>query len=327
VTHAGGRPSTVLADGVRLRPVTAAEVPECGTIWRDSINDYMGRLNLPSIPSELGPIGRLHAHLHATDPERFWVAVRERPDGTSSRPLAFGAATRRDDVWFLSMLFVRPGEQGHGIGRALLRCLMPRDGAALGTGTDSAQPISNALYATLGMIPRMPLLGLVGRPRDLTPLGMLPSGVTGVPFEQLADGPPGSPGHRALVDAVDALDREVAGFAHPQDHRFLRGEGRRGFLYRGPDGADLGYGYASEVGRVGPVAVRDETLLTPVLGHLLTAVAPRDASIAWVPGHAGPAVAGLLRAGLRLDGFPVLLCWDRPFADFSRYLPISPGLL
>jgi hypothetical protein len=35
----------------------------------------------------------------------------------------------------------------------------------------------------------------------------------------------------------------------------------------------------------------------------------------------------LLRAGLRLEGFPVLLCWTRPFADFSRYLPISPGLL
>ena len=35
----------------------------------------------------------------------------------------------------------------------------------------------------------------------------------------------------------------------------------------------------------------------------------------------------LLRAGFRIDGFPVLLCWDRPFADFARYLPISPGLL
>jgi hypothetical protein len=36
---------------------------------------------------------------------------------------------------------------------------------------------------------------------------------------------------------------------------------------------------------------------------------------------------GLLRAGFRIDGFPVLLCWDRPFAQFDRYVPISPGLL
>jgi hypothetical protein len=38
-------------------------------------------------------------------------------------------------------------------------------------------------------------------------------------------------------------------------------------------------------------------------------------------------VSALLRAGLWIDGFPVLLCWSRPFADFSRYVPISPGLL
>jgi hypothetical protein len=47
----------------------------------------------------------------------------------------------------------------------------------------------------------------------------------------------------------------------------------------------------------------------------------------WVPGSAGDAVVPLLRAGFRIDGFPVLLCWDRPFADFTRYVPMSPGLL
>ena len=53
------------------------------------------------------------------------------------------------------------------------------------------------------------------------------------------------------------LDRELLGVAHPVDHRFLRSESRRGWLYRGPDGAPVGYGYAGEAGRVGPVAVRD----------------------------------------------------------------------
>jgi hypothetical protein len=47
----------------------------------------------------------------------------------------------------------------------------------------------------------------------------------------------------------------------------------------------------------------------------------------WVPGTAGEAIVPLLRAGFRFDGFPVLLCWDRPFADFARYIPASPGLL
>ena len=52
-----------------------------------------------------------------------------------------------------------------------------------------------------------------------------------------------------LVDAVDALDRELLGVAHPVDHRFLRSESRQGWLYRGPDGAPVGYGYAGEAGR------------------------------------------------------------------------------
>lgn len=343
MTPAPDHPRTArLPAGVVLRPATEEDVPACAPIWRDALNDYMGRLSLPVIPDELAPIRRLHAHLQRTDPERFWVADlderdppdgreriadREGPDERAATPIAFGAATRRGAVWFLSMLFVRPEHQGAGVGRALLDRLLPADDAVLATGTDSAQPISNALYAGLGMVPRMPLLSVVGRVERPAALPDLPAGVRPVPFEEIAEGPPGGDGHRRLVAEVDTLDREIAGFAHPEDHRFLRVEGRQGFLYLGPDGTALGYGYASEVGRVGPVAVRDDALLAPVLGHLLRAVQPRGASALWVPGHAGPALVGLLRAGLRLEGFPVLLCWTRPFADFGRYLPISPGLL
>ena len=64
-----------------------------------------------------------------------------------------------------------------------------------------------------------------------------------------------------------------------------------------------------------------------VVGHLTAAVQPRGAFALWLPGSADRAVVPVLRSGLRLDQFPILLCWDRPFADFSRYLPISPGLL
>jgi hypothetical protein len=38
-------------------------------------------------------------------------------------------------------------------------------------------------------------------------------------------------------------------------------------------------------------------------------------------------VRTVLDAGLRLEGFPILLCWSAPFGDFARYIPISPGLL
>ena len=346
--------STALGE-ITLRPAEPDDVAACGVVWRDAINDYLRPLGQGDIPDELGPIGRLHAHTRATDAERFLVALRPasttngRPghiatnghrDGLGSEVVAFGSAIVRGGedrvsggqagaLWYLSMLFVQPDAQGVGLGRAILERLLPAPdfGGSLATAVDSLQPISTALYSRYGLGPRMPILHLVGTVRDEGTLAPLPSGVTATPFESIAVGPPGGAGHHELVEIVDGLDRETLGVAHPEDHRFLRMEGRLGFVYRGPDHQPLAYGYASPVGRIGPIAVRDSALLGPIVGHLLATVPARGATAIWIPGDAGPLLATLLRAGLRTEDFPLLLCWDRAFADFSRYVPISPGLL
>jgi GNAT superfamily N-acetyltransferase len=316
---------------ISYRPVRTDELEACAEVWRDGINDYTRRLNQPEVPPETASLLRLYAHLQSTDPERFVVATTPAAGvdgGDGERIVAFAAAVMRERLWFLSMLFVRPGLQGAGLGRALLARVAPADGEASfrATATDSAQPISNALYASAGIVPRIPLLNLIGLPHDAAAFGTLPSGVVPKAFTDVVD-EPGGEGHQRLATAVDALDREVLGVAHPADHRFLRQESRTGWLYRGPDGAAVGYGYATEAGRIGPVAVRDPALLAPVLGHLSSAVIPRGAFALWLPGTADRAVVPALQSGFRLDQFPVLLCWDRPFADLTRYLPISPGLL
>ena len=312
--------------GPAFRPVRATELADCAAIWRASINDYIVHLGQTEIPLEMAPIVRLYTHLQATDPDRFIVATL--PDGPGDRVIGFAAATVREHLWYLSMLFVLPEFQGSGLGRELLGRVAPTDGAMVrAVATDSAQPISNAMYAGEGMVPRMPLFSLTGLPRRPEAFGDLPSGVSPIAFDEIVAGPPGGQGHQMLVEAIDAIDRELLGVAHPADHRFLRTESRHGWLYRGPDGTPIGYGYAGEAGRVGPIAVRDEALLGPVLGHLTAVVVPRGAFALWVGGAADRAVVTALRAGFRMDQFPVLLCWDRPFATFSHYLPISPGLL
>jgi GNAT superfamily N-acetyltransferase len=327
-----GDPSQAALGSWTFRPATDQDLATCAAIWRISINDYTHRLNLPEIPDDLGAILRLYAHLRSTDPDGFVVA--ERVDGTGSpRIVGFVAALRRGPLWFLSMLFVLPEMQGAGLGRALLDTVMPAPGtgspgiASLATCTDSAQPISNALYASLGMAPRMPLLRLVGLPDRPAALAPLPGGIRAVRFDEVGDVAGDRLGGAALDSEIAGLDREVVGFDHPEDHGLVRREQRIGFLYLGPDGAPVGYGYASEAGRVGPVAVRDEELLGPVIGHLITTVRPRGAFGVWMPGAAGAATTSLLRAGFRIDGFPCLVCWDRPLTDFSRYIPMSPGLL
>jgi GNAT superfamily N-acetyltransferase len=312
---------------VTFRPASSTELGACADIWRVSIDDYTSRLGQPGIPPELASIIRLFTHLRATDPDRFVVATTPTPDHAAERVVGFASAIERETLWYLSMLFVLPEFQGAGLGRALLDQVLPNgDGSVRAVATDSAQPISNALYASYGVVPRMPLLNLNGLPSRPEAFGPLPSGITAVPFEEIAGGPPGGDGHRRVAHAVEALDRASLGVAHPFEHRFLRMEGRHGWLYHGPDGVPLGYGYAGESGRLGPVAALDAELVPPILGHLTAAVVPRGAFAMWVAGAADRAIVAGLAAGFRLDGFPVLLCWDRPFADFGRYLPISPGL-
>jgi hypothetical protein len=181
--------------------------------------------------------------------------------------------------------------------------------------TDSAQPVSNALYARHGIVPRQPVFNLVGTPKPST-LARLPADIEAVPFDKSDP-----------WAAVDSIDRAVLGYIHRVDHTHLLASGRIGYLFRTDGGEPVGYGYSSVAGRFGPVALLDETLTAPVLGHLMNVIRPRGATTVWVPGANDRAMVSLLRSGLRIEGFPALLCWTRPFAHFERYLPASLALL
>ena len=325
MTKVGGRPAL---PPIAFRTAREDDIPRCTQVWLAAINHYVTALNQPPVPDDLSIIAKLYAHLRTTDPERFVVAVTPDPDDVGAeRVIAFAVAIQRDHVWFLSMLFVLPDVQLRGLGRELLARVLPEDGTATvrATATDSAQPISNALYSTYGIVPRLPLLNLVGLPSRPEAFEPFPSGVTPVAFQTIVDR--GSDGHQMLAATVNALDRELLGFSRAVDHAFMRQQERRGWLFQGPDGAFLGYGYSAESGRLGPILVRDPALLAPAMGHLVAAVQPRGPFITWIPGAADRALVPALAAGMRLDPFPILLCWDRPPTDFERYLPISPGML
>jgi GNAT superfamily N-acetyltransferase len=332
---------------ITYRPPRPTELADCAIVWYSAVDDYMARLNKPLPSPYLDPLLVLLEHLRATDPERFLVAVRPAEPGSGrsrDRIVGFGIAAQREHVWFLSQLYVLPDEQRHGIGRAILTQILPtvsavtasdpigereqtprpatdspqaldRRRGVLAMCADSAQPASNGLYARFGIVPRLPVFNLVGAPNP-SALSRLPAGIHAEAFDGTFPSA-----------AIDSIDRAVLGYAHAADHAHLRATGRTGFVYRSDDGEPVGYGYSSEVGRFGPVALLDETLTAPVLGHLMAAIRPRGATSAWVPGANDRAMVALLRAGLRIEGFPALLCWTRPFAQFERYLPASPALL
>jgi GNAT superfamily N-acetyltransferase len=332
------RPS---AERPRVRRAEPGDIAACAELWRTSIADYLVRLNQPDLVTDLAPVRRLLAHFLETDPGSFLVATRQDgvgadgPQGArGERVVAFASANVRGHAWFLGMLFVLPAEQRHGLGSRLLEATLPNgvrptigtaaaapaDGSwTFGTATDSVQPISNALYARLGLVPRVPVLHLAGTVRRTSAFPALPGALEPHSFDDA--------GMEATERDVADLDRDVLGYERPQDHAYLRREGRAGWLYRTRGGDVLGYGYTSRAGRVGPIAVRRSELLPAVLGHLLAAIPPAGAHSVWVPGAAGAGVSALLEAGLWLEPFPALHCWDRPSVDDSRYVPISLALL
>ena len=329
-----------MTDGLTYRPPRPGELADCALVWHASVNDYMTRLGHPLPPPVLEPAMRLGEHLLTTDPDHFRVAVKSSPGGRRERIVGFGIGLQREHVWFLSQLYVLPEEQHRGIGRALLTQVLPSAPEAggqiegrpgvLATCTDTAQPISNGLYAKMGIVPRMPVFNLVGRPGSPPILSTLPAGIEAIalePPEMVSHRNPAGPGKAELRQAIDAIDRDVLGYAHQPDHLFLRVQGRTGFLYQTSGGQPLGYGYSSQVGRFGPVALLDETLTAPVIGHLMRTIEPRGATSVWVPGANDRAMVALLRAGLRIEGFPAMFCWTRPFAAFNRYLPAGLALL
>jgi len=329
---AAGQGPQPVSVAVTYRPPRPAELGDCAVVWYSAVDGYMARLNRPLPSPYLDPLVALLKHLLATDPERFLVAVRSPAErGGRDEIVGFGIAVQREHVWFLSQLYVLPHEQGKGIGRALLTQILPTvpagrvAGDEAGNGdhtpgilamcTDSAQPVSNGLYAKFGIVPRIPVFNLVGTPNP-SMLGRLPAGIEAVPF-----------GRHDPTATIGSIDRAVLGYAHEVDHAFLRASGRTGFIYTSDDGMPVGYGYSSEAGRFGPIALLDETLTAPVIGHLMNAIRPRGATTAWIPGSNDRAMVALLRAGLRIEGFPALLCWTRPFGHFESYLPASLALL
>ncbi len=81
----------------------------------------MARLNKPLPSPYLDPLLALLQHLLSTDPERFLVAIRSRPEEAGrarERIVGFGVAVQREHVWFLSQLYVLPEEQAGESGGA-----------------------------------------------------------------------------------------------------------------------------------------------------------------------------------------------------------------
>ena len=180
---------------VTLRPADRRDLAACAAIWRTAINDYIvpprpGRdpaRDAPGHPPVRPPPGDRPGAVRGRERAAGARRPATRPRGADRR-VRLGDRPRAAVVPVDAVRAARvPGRRARAR-RCSLACCPTTTAMARATATDSAQPISNALYATLGMVPRMPLLSLVGLPRRPEAFGELPSGVVPLPFDELAAG-------------------------------------------------------------------------------------------------------------------------------------------
>ncbi|HUR51095.1 MAG TPA: GNAT family N-acetyltransferase [Mycobacteriales bacterium] len=109
-----------------IRPMAPEDVPALVDVQYTTFDDLAARLGEPRIELTHEVVARGTArigHLQRTDPDSAWTA---EVDG---EPVGCALALVREGMWFLSLLVVKPGYQGKGIGRELLD-------ASLTTATD-----------------------------------------------------------------------------------------------------------------------------------------------------------------------------------------------
>jgi GNAT superfamily N-acetyltransferase len=286
---------------VDIRPISPSDIDACVEVFYASDEALTASYNLPLMPRNPRAIEGIFRHISEGSPHRAWLAEDH------GQVVGFGMALERDDLTFLAFLFVRPDAQAAGTGTALYERCMPRTGYRA-TCIWSVQPVSAALYARDGLVPRVPLYTLTGRPR--TPLPPLRSGLEMTPIDP---------------EELDELDREVVGFTRRVDHEAWQRWERRPFALR--EGSQLlGYGYAQPAGRLGPAVVRRSEDLLPLVGALMAEIEPPEDWMVHVPGLAAGTFTALLGAGLRFDGPPILYCATRDGIDHTRYLPASFAL-
>ncbi|WP_370287598.1 GNAT family N-acetyltransferase [Nocardioides sp.] len=236
---------------VTLRPLTSGDAPVAERLSDDAFLAVAEAARQADDPpaARRGDDGSARwtartRHLVDTDPDGCWAAEMD------GELVGFATSLRRESLWCLGSFAVRPGLQGHGIGRRLLAAVEEHGrGCTHAMLCASPDPAAVRSYHRAGfhLHPRMQLTGRVEASR----LPAVGAGVVHV----------GDHGDR---DWMDDLDRELRGGAHGTDHAVLSAEA---VLLVHRDRA--GYVYASGR-RVDLLAARDETsarsLLVEVLG-------------------------------------------------------------
>ncbi len=227
-----------------IRKVRPGELEEVWRVHVASSNDLLVRRGRPATRPADAPVASDARAGLASDPDGYFCAVDE------GQIRGMVSALVRGRVWYLSMFFVLPGDQGRGLGRALLeRALAYGEarGAEIRCTWATLDPRAQARYVMAGMPPRWPIYRLDG---DAAAVTRLKARAGLDPRERELPCDPG---------AAEKLTAEVFGHGRADDLAHFRGDGGAAVaIERGGELAAFAYRRGQ---RIGPAAGRDETAL------------------------------------------------------------------
>jgi ribosomal protein S18 acetylase RimI-like enzyme len=245
----------------------------------------------------------------ASDPDGYFCAVEE------GQIRGMVSALVRGRVWYLSMLFVLPGDQGRGLGRALLeRALAYGEARAVEVRCvwASLDPRAQARYVMAGMAPRWPIYRLEG---DAAAVARLTARVGPDPRARELPCDPG---------VAEKLTAEVFGDGRADDlAHWRRDSGAAVAIERGGEVAAFAYRRGD---RIGPAAGRDEAAFLRAVAAAAAAAGGGGGSVTIrVPGACASLLEALVACGFRIGDLSVFLA-SRPFGRPALYLPSGPIL-
>jgi LAO/AO transport system kinase len=291
-----------------LRRLTPDDDRMLFTIFVTSVTDLAARYGNPW--PDLAPTDEqwarwrsLFVHVRRTSDEAWGAEL-------GGRLVGYARSIRRGDTRELTECFVLPGQQGRGIGRALLERAFPAD-VPHRTVVATFDPAALSRYLRHGLRSTCAALAFEGPPNQEPvpqPGGLIARRVSGVPQPEALVA-------LAIVDRALLLDRRDV------DHAWLIAD-RTGWLLERDDSV-VGYAYGGR--REGPVAVLDPADLPWALTLVEREAAGqgRDLSIV-VPLANQTALDHLAARGYRLDWFTMHLLEDTPRVAFDRYILTSP---
>lgn len=295
------------------RPACAEDLVRADALVVATINDLTERHGFGPMAT-VSPPNFASFSLH-DDAAGLWIAE----DGRNIRGFAWSWIC--GDLWFLAQLFVDPAQQGHGIGKELIKRTLEharQSGAAhKALITFTFNRVSQALYMRHGLYPKMPVY-FFGAARE-----KLISGLPDAPLavKAIADVP-------AHMIALAEIDTSAAGVERKKHHRYLSNEtATKGvLLYEG--GECVGYAYIASNGHIGPLAVRRTDVLGDAFTTALRIAADGQSEniSAFLPGTCTSTLGLAVNHGMRIT-FPMLLMASPGYGDWTRYLPRNPGFM